>query len=163
MDHDGLGGEPLAIVATAHVDGGHLTLDFEGTGPQSRGGFNVMPSGVKATVAYACKALLDPFRAPPNSGLFDAVDLAFLKVALNPNFPAAVGARTTTCQKLQVRSSCTDACAFQQRLQIVMTFLRLWSSPAFVRNRSGPTSLETIAAVTVRDVTVMAWGAHASI
>lgn len=100
MDHDGLGGERLAIVATAHVDGGHLTLDFEGTGPQSRGGFNVMPSGVKATVAYACKALLDP-ELPPNSGLFDAVDLRIPKGSvLNPNFPAAVGARTTTCQKL---------------------------------------------------------------
>lgn len=100
MDHDGMGGPPVAIVASATVRGDHLTLDFTGTGTQSRGGFNVMPSGVLATVAYALKALLDP-ELPPNSGLFDAFELQVPPGSiLNPHFPAAVGARTTTCQKL---------------------------------------------------------------
>ncbi|MEM7407223.1 MAG: hydantoinase B/oxoprolinase family protein [Pseudomonadota bacterium] len=100
MDHDGTGGARLPITATVTVDGDRLHLDFTGTGPQSRGGYNVMPSGVLATIAYALKALLDP-ELPPNSGLFDAVHLTVpAGTILNPHFPAAVGARTTTCQKL---------------------------------------------------------------
>lgn len=100
MDDDGLGGDPLPITAIATVAGDRLTLDFEGTGPQSRGGFNLLPSGVMATVGYAAKALLDP-DLPPNSGLFQAIDLKIPEgTILNPAFPAAVGARTTTCQKL---------------------------------------------------------------
>lgn len=100
MDDDGLGGDPLPISATVTVDGERLLFDFAGSGPQSRGGFNLLPSGVMATVGYAAKALLDP-DLPPNSGLFQAIELAIPEgTILNPRFPAAVGARTTTCQKL---------------------------------------------------------------
>ena len=100
MDHDGLGGPKLPICATVIVDGENLELDFDGTGAQSRGAYNVMPSGVLATVAYALIALLDP-ELSPNSGLFVAVKLRIPEGSiLNPRFPAAVGARTTTCQKL---------------------------------------------------------------
>ncbi|MGK0170286.1 MAG: N-methylhydantoinase B [Gammaproteobacteria bacterium] len=100
MDDDGAGGAPVPIVVQATVDGDRLSFDFAGTGPQSRGAFNVMPSGVMATVAYAVKALLDP-DLPPNSGLFDAIELSVPDGSiLNPRFPGAVGARTTTCQKL---------------------------------------------------------------
>jgi len=100
MDDDGLGGDPLPIRANVTVRGDSLSFDFEGTGPQSRGGFNLLPSGVMATVGYAVKALLDP-DLPPNSGLFQAIQLDIPEgTILNPRFPAAVGARTTTCQKL---------------------------------------------------------------
>lgn len=100
MDDDGLGGDPLPIRAEARIQGERLTFDFAGSGPQSRGGFNLLPSGVMATVGYAVKALLDP-DLPPNSGLFQAVELSIPEgTILNPRFPAAVGARTTTCQKL---------------------------------------------------------------
>jgi N-methylhydantoinase B len=100
MDDDGLGGDPLPICATLIIKGQQLIFDFAGTGNQSRGGFNLLPSGVKATVGYAVKALLDP-ELPPNTGLFEALELHIPKgTILNPRFPAAVGARTTTCQKL---------------------------------------------------------------
>lgn len=100
MDNDGVAGDKVPICATITVAGDHARFDFTGTGPQSRGGFNVMPSGVMATVAYAIKALLDP-DLPPNSGLFDAIELVVPNGSiLNPHYPAAVGARTTTCQKL---------------------------------------------------------------
>lgn len=100
MDDDGLGGDPLPIKASLLVQGDALAFDFTGSGPQSRGGFNLLPSGVMATVGYAVKALLDP-DLPPNSGLFDAIELNIPEgTILNPHFPAAVGARTTTCQKL---------------------------------------------------------------
>jgi N-methylhydantoinase B len=100
MDNDGVAGDQVPICAEITVSGDRARFDFAGTGPQSRGGFNVMPSGVMATVAYAIKALLDP-ELPPNSGLFDAIELVVPEGSiLNPNYPAAVGARTTTCQKL---------------------------------------------------------------
>jgi N-methylhydantoinase B len=100
MDNDGVDGDKVAICAAITVAGDKATFDFTGTGPQSRGGFNVMPSGVMATVAYAIKTLLDP-DLPPNSGLFGAIELKVPEgTILNPHYPAAVGARTTTCQKL---------------------------------------------------------------
>ena len=68
MDDDGLGGDPLPICATLIIKGQQLIFNFAGTGNQSRGGFNLLPSGVKATVGYAVKALLDP-ELPPNTGL----------------------------------------------------------------------------------------------
>ena len=60
MDDDGLEGEKLPITANVTVDGDQLKLDFTGTGAQSRGAYNVMTTGVMATVAYAIKALLAP-------------------------------------------------------------------------------------------------------
>lgn len=100
MDDDGLGGEKLPLQARVTVSGDEMVLDFSGSGPQSRGAFNVMTTGVMATVAYAIKALLDP-ELPANDGLFDAIKFfAPEGTILNPLHPAAVGARTTTCQKL---------------------------------------------------------------
>lgn len=100
MDDDGFGGDKLPLVAAVTVMGDRLQIDFEGSGPQSRGGYNIMPTGVMATVAYTIKALLDP-ELPANSGLFDVIDFTAPEgTIVNPNYPAAVGARTTTCQKL---------------------------------------------------------------
>lgn len=100
MDDDGAGGEVVPIVVRVTVCGERLSFDCTGTGVQSRGAFNVMPSGVLATVAYAVKALLDP-ELPPNRGLFESIEIKVPEgTILNPRFPAAVGARTTTCQKL---------------------------------------------------------------
>ena len=73
MDDDGFGGDKLPLAATVTVEGDHMHLDFTGSGPQSRGGYNIMPTGGMATVAYTIKALLDP-ELPANSGLFDAID-----------------------------------------------------------------------------------------
>ena len=100
MDDDGLAGEKLPLTATVKVFGDKLELDFTGSGPQSRGAYNIMTTGVMATVAYAIKALLDP-ELPANEGLFKSISFSAPKgTILNPMFPAAVGARTTTCQKL---------------------------------------------------------------
>ncbi|PPR64865.1 MAG: Acetophenone carboxylase delta subunit, partial [Alphaproteobacteria bacterium MarineAlpha4_Bin2] len=100
MDDDGFGGDKLPLAATVTVDGDRMHIDFEGSGPQSRGGYNIMPTGVMATVAYTIKALLDP-ELPANSGLFDAIDFTAPEgTIVNPHYPAAVGARSTTCQKL---------------------------------------------------------------
>ena len=100
LDDDGMGGEPVPIVATVRVAGESLTVDFTGSGAQARGAMNVPLNALKASVYYAVKALLDP-ELLPNAGLFDAVEIvAPAGTIVNPNPPAAVGARSITCQKV---------------------------------------------------------------
>ncbi|MGE0221830.1 MAG: hydantoinase B/oxoprolinase family protein [Acetobacteraceae bacterium] len=100
LDDDGFGGEPVPIRATVRVSGERLEVDFTGTGPECRGALNVPDSALKASVYYAVKALLDP-ELLPNSGLFEAVSIhAPLGTLTNPRFPAPVGARSITCNKI---------------------------------------------------------------
>ena len=100
LDDDGGGNEKAPLTVTVRVEHGQLHFDFTGSAPQSRGALNVPESGLKATVFYAVKALLDPGLLP-NSGLFEAVHITALAGSIvNPHFPAAVGARSITCQKI---------------------------------------------------------------
>ena len=100
LDDDGGGNEKAPITVTVHVEGDQLHFDFAGSAPQSRGALNVPESGLKATVFYAVKALVDPGLLP-NSGLFEAVTISAPAGSIvNPDFPAAVGARSITCQKI---------------------------------------------------------------
>ncbi len=100
LDDDGMGGEPVPIAVTVRVAGGALSVDFAGSGPQARGAMNVPLNALQACVYYAVKALLDP-ELLPNAGLFDAVTInAPPGTIVNPLPPAAVGARSITCQKV---------------------------------------------------------------
>jgi N-methylhydantoinase B len=100
LDDDGLGGDPVPIRATVIVQGETLVVDFAGTGPEARGALNVVESALRATVYYTVKTLLDP-NLLPNSGMFECIDIrAEPGTLLNPRFPAAVGARSITCNKV---------------------------------------------------------------
>jgi N-methylhydantoinase B len=100
LDDDGQDGDPVPIVATAILGGETLHIDLEGTGPQARGALNVCLSALRATVYYCVKALLDP-ELMANSGMFDAIRITAPQGSIaNPNFPAACGARSITCQKI---------------------------------------------------------------
>ena len=100
LDDDGMGGEPVPIRATVRVSGNRLTIDFEGSGAQARGAMNVPINALQACVYYSVKTLLDP-ELLPNAGLIAAVDIAApLGSIVNPRPPAAVGARSITCQKV---------------------------------------------------------------
>jgi N-methylhydantoinase B len=100
LDDDGLGGEPVPIQATVIVEGERLVVDFAGSAPQTRGALNVAESALRATVYYAVKTLLDP-ELLPNSGMFDCVELRTEPGSIvSPRFPAAVGARSITCNRI---------------------------------------------------------------
>ena len=100
LDDDGMGGDPVAITVTVRVAGDTLAVDFTGSGPQARGAMNIPLNALEASVYYSVKALLDP-ELPPNAGLFDAVKIhAPEGTIVNPRPPAAVGARSITCQKV---------------------------------------------------------------
>jgi len=100
LDDDGSGSEPVPIVATVILGDDTIHVDLEGTGPQAKGAFNVPRSALRATIYYCVKALLDP-ELMPNNGMFSAVKIsAPLGSIANPRFPAAVGVRSNTCQKI---------------------------------------------------------------
>jgi N-methylhydantoinase B len=100
LDDDGYGGDPVPITATVEKVGAELVIDFAGTGPQARGGLNVPNSAVRATVYFCVKALLDP-ELLPNSGMFDGIVIRLPEgTIVNPEFPAAVGSRSITTQKI---------------------------------------------------------------
>lgn len=101
LDDDGSGdGVSVPLHARVSVRNGRLFFDFTGSGPQAKGAMNIPLSALQATVYYCVKALLDPGLLP-NSGAFDAVDIhAPEGTIVNPRFPAPVGARSITCQKL---------------------------------------------------------------
>jgi len=100
LDDDGGGNEKAPLSVTVRVEGSRLDFDFTGSAPQSKGALNVPESGLKATVFYAVKALLDPGLLP-NSGLFEAIHITAPQGSIvNPSFPAAVGARSITCQRV---------------------------------------------------------------
>ncbi|MBN8188132.1 hydantoinase B/oxoprolinase family protein [Salipiger thiooxidans] len=100
IESDGLGPVEVPIQANVTVRGDRLIVDFEGTGPQARGGLNVVASALNASVYYVVKTLLDPYLLP-NSGMFDGVEISAPKGSLlNPNEPAATGARSITCNKV---------------------------------------------------------------
>lgn len=98
LDNDGVGDEPVPIEVTIHVSGGDLHFDFAGSSPQVAGAINVPTAALRATVYYAVKAVLDP-DLPPNGGFHRAIRItAPERSIVNPLPPAAVGARTDTCQ-----------------------------------------------------------------
>lgn len=96
---EGIAGEGLIpIRVCVKVAGDRLTLDFTGTGPPSQGAINVPRNALLATVDYAVKACLDP-EAPSNAGLHRAIEVIVPENSVvNARPPAAVGARTDTCQ-----------------------------------------------------------------
>ncbi|GAA4329655.1 hydantoinase B/oxoprolinase family protein [Pigmentiphaga soli] len=101
LDDDGLGdGGRVKLHVTVKVDGETIRFDFSNSGKQARGAMNIPLSALQATVYYCVKALLDP-DLMPNSGAFDAVQIETQPgTIVSPRFPAPVGARSITCQKV---------------------------------------------------------------
>lgn len=100
LDEDGLGGDPVPIRARVTVDAAGILIDFAGSAPQARGAMNVARNALQATVWYSVKALLDPDLLP-NSGMFECIGIEAPEGSIvNPRFPAAVGARSITCNKI---------------------------------------------------------------
>jgi N-methylhydantoinase B len=101
LDDDGTGdGVAVPLHVTVRAGDDVLELDFEGSGPQAKGAMNIPLSALQATVYYCVKSLLDP-ELMPNSGAFSAIRISAPEgTIVNPRFPAPVGARSITCQKV---------------------------------------------------------------
>ncbi|WP_211105121.1 hydantoinase B/oxoprolinase family protein [Azospirillum brasilense] len=100
LDDDGYGGDPVPVRATVTIRGERLTVDFTGSGPEARGSFNMPRNALEASVYYAVKAMLDP-ELMPNQGMFEAIAITAPEGTItNPRFPAAVGSRANTAQRV---------------------------------------------------------------
>ncbi|WP_213762388.1 hydantoinase B/oxoprolinase family protein [Caballeronia sp. dw_19] len=100
LDDDGLGGDPVPIRASVRAIGDRLVVDFTGSGPEARGSYNIPLNALRASVYFAVKALLDPGLLP-NCGMFVPIEIVLPeKSIINPQFPAAIGCRATTAQRV---------------------------------------------------------------
>jgi N-methylhydantoinase B/acetone carboxylase, alpha subunit len=101
LDDDGLGdGDPVPVCVKVTVRPDGLEFDFSGSGPEARGAMNLPLNAVYACVYYSVKALLDP-EISANAGMFDPLSIKLPPASIvNPESPAAVGARSITAQKV---------------------------------------------------------------
>ncbi|MGD2253597.1 MAG: hydantoinase B/oxoprolinase family protein [Anaerolineales bacterium] len=100
VDDDGFSDEPIHLQVNIHKKGDAVIVDFEGTAKQVKGNINCPIATVHAAVYYALIAVVDP-HVPPNSGCYRPFTInAEQGLIINPNMPAAVGARTNTSQKI---------------------------------------------------------------
>jgi N-methylhydantoinase B len=92
--------EELVLRVRIEVRGDEIHLDFTGNPPQVRAGLNMVWTALLATVYYAVKSLVDP-AVPPNAGLYRPIHVTATEgTILHCSPPAAVNARTQTCQRV---------------------------------------------------------------
>ena len=85
--------EPIRIEVAVVVDGDALTIDFDGSSPQSRRGINVVLNYTQGYASFAMKALISP-DVPHNAGAFRPVQVRAPEGSiLNCVRPAAVASR----------------------------------------------------------------------
>jgi N-methylhydantoinase B len=69
LEGDGWTNDPIHARVTVTVEGDELTMDWDGTGPQVRGGVNLPMSATYGVGIYALKAALAP-DVHPNAGMW---------------------------------------------------------------------------------------------
>ncbi len=93
FEDDGLGGEGVRLRLALEIMGDGVRVDFDGTDPQVASAINVPFNLTKACVYVAMRSILET-DAPANAGLMAPIEVvAPPGSVLNPEFPAAVGAR----------------------------------------------------------------------
>ena len=94
MDDDGITDAPIRIAATVTVKDSDLTVDFTGSGPQTKGGINMTPSFRDSYTHLAIRCYLDP-EIPQNQGCFAPVTITAPEgTIVNPRRTAAVAGRS---------------------------------------------------------------------
>ncbi|WP_276261190.1 hydantoinase B/oxoprolinase family protein [Haloglomus litoreum] len=101
LDDDGRGTEDVRIEATVAVDDDGITVDFDGTAPQTRGPINAVFAVTASATYYAVRCVTDP-DVPPNAGAYRPVEVRAPEgTVVNPDPPAAVvGGNLETSQRV---------------------------------------------------------------
>lgn len=101
LDDDGRGNTELPIVATVAVDGSDLTVDFDGTAPQTAGPVNAVYAVTASATYYAVRTVTDP-DIPANHGCYRPVSIRTpARSLVDPDPPAAVvGGNLETSQRI---------------------------------------------------------------
>jgi len=101
LDDDGLGNTDLPIEVAVTVDGDEVSVDFDGTAPQTEGPINAVLAVTSSATYYAVRCVTDP-DIPPNHGCYRPITIDAPDGSLvNPNPPAAVvGGNLETSQRV---------------------------------------------------------------
>lgn len=94
VDSDGISPSRLVVQATVIVEGEEITIDFDGTGPTTKGPFNAPFSSTIAASRAAIRGIFRDSAIPANDGCNRPIRVkAPDGCLLNPTFPAPVRAR----------------------------------------------------------------------
>lgn len=101
LDDDGRGTEDVRVAAAVTVDGDAVTVDFEGTDPQTPGPVNAVFAVTASATYYAVRCVTDP-EVPPNAGAYRPIEVRAPEgTVVNPDPPAAVvGGNLETSQRV---------------------------------------------------------------
>ena len=101
LDDDGVGNVDLPIEAAVTVDGDSVTVDFEGSAPQTAGPVNAVLAVTASATYYSIRCVTDP-DIPPNHGCYRPITVEAPEGSIvNPNPPAAVvGGNLETSQRV---------------------------------------------------------------
>jgi N-methylhydantoinase B len=101
LDDDGLTPDvPVRIHVRVVIAGEHMRVDFEGSSPQIDGGGNCPLATTRSVVHYGVKCLV-PADIPFNEGSVAPIEIVAPPGSIvNPAFPAAVGDRHHTAQRM---------------------------------------------------------------
>jgi N-methylhydantoinase B len=99
LDDWGPGTEPLRVFVTATVAGDAITIDYEGSSPQTLSGLNSYINYTRSYSYAAVKCLTDPF-GPMNEGALRPVTVKAPEGSfLNPRPPSGGGPRAVICYR----------------------------------------------------------------
>ncbi|MBI1964020.1 MAG: hydantoinase B/oxoprolinase family protein, partial [Candidatus Rokubacteria bacterium] len=99
MDDWGPGTDPLRVAVTVTVAGDAMTIDYEGSSPQTASGMNSYINYTRSYSYAAVKCLTDPF-GPMNEGALRPVTVQAPEGSfLNPRPPAGGGPRAIICYR----------------------------------------------------------------
>ncbi|MBI2204490.1 MAG: hydantoinase B/oxoprolinase family protein [Candidatus Rokubacteria bacterium] len=100
MDDWGPGTDPLRVFVTVTVDGDGMTVDYDGSSPQTASGLNSYINYTRSYSYAAVKCLADPF-GPMNEGALRPVTVKAPEGSfLNPRPPAGGGPRAVICYRV---------------------------------------------------------------
>ncbi len=100
LDDYGPGTDPLEVRVAVTVDGASISLDFDGSSPQTESGLNSYRNYTMSYSFAAIKCLTDPY-GPMNAGALRPIDITVPEGSfLNPRRPAGGGPRAIICYRV---------------------------------------------------------------
>jgi N-methylhydantoinase B len=101
LDSDGRGTRDIPIAVTVRIDDDALTVDFDGSAPETTGPLNAVFAVTASATYYAVRCVTDP-DIPPNHGCYRPIEVdAPSGTVVNPTPPAAVvGGNLETSQRV---------------------------------------------------------------
>ncbi len=100
LDDDGRTEDPVDIQVNVQIRGDEMTVDFDGSSPQTAGNVNSPWACTQGGVFYTMVGIIDP-DMPLNSGSFRPIRVSSREgLVTNPRPPAGVTARSQTMTKI---------------------------------------------------------------